>query len=334
MYRTHHGSEPEPIGFLLVPKFSAMAFFSAIEPLRVANRLAGRRLFAWHVLSVDGESVAASSGMRVMADGGLDQARGLPTLIVCASFDPEEAVTRKLLTALRALARQGATLGALDTGAHILARAGLIRDVPVTMHWEAVPGFREQFPEIRVSDELFEVHPGLLTCAGGTASLDMMLDMIGHKHGAELAVAVSEQLIHDRIRSSHDHQRMALPTRLQVTNAKVVAVVAAMEANLEQPLAASALARRAGITTRQMERLFRSLLGTSPALFYRGLRLDRARQLLRQTDLGLMEVALASGFSSASALSRRYSGHFGVAPSADRRDPATTPSARHVGAQP
>jgi AraC family carnitine catabolism transcriptional activator len=322
LYRPFHGAGPEPIGFLLVPKFSAMAFFSAIEPLRVANRLAGCPLFAWRLLSEDGGSVEASSGMRILVDGRLDQAPGLPTLIVCSSFEPERGATRRVLAALRRLARAGVTLGAFDTGAHILALAGLIRDVPVTMHWEAVPGFREQFPEIAVSDELFEVGESLFTCAGGTASLDLMLDMIGRKHGADLAVAVSEQLIHDRIRSSHDHQRMALPKRLNVTNSKVLAIVARMEANLEQPVEPARLAREAGITVRQMERLFRTLLGTSPAAFYRALRLERARHLLRQTDLALIDVALATGFSSASTLSRRYGEHYGVPPGADRHDPA------------
>lgn len=324
MHRRYDGAGPEPIGFLLVPKFSAMAFFSAVEPLRVANRLAGRALFAWRVLSADGAPVEASSGMRLMVDGALAEAGRLPTLIVCAGFEPERAATRPLLGSLRRLSRAGVALGALDTGAFLLARAGLARDVPVTMHWEAVPAFREAFPEIAVSDELFEVAERFFTCAGGTAALDLMLDMIARKHGAALAVAVSEQFIHDRIRRAHDQQRMALGLRLGVTDGRVLAIVARMEAHLEQPLAASALADGAGITVRQMERLFRDHLAASPAAYYRGLRLERARQLLRQTDLGVVEVALAAGFSSASALARRYRARFGRAPSDDRQDPVVS----------
>jgi AraC family carnitine catabolism transcriptional activator len=325
VYRPHRGAEPEAIGFLLLPRYSAMAFFSAIEPLRVANRLAGRPLFTWHVLSADGEAVEASSGMRLVVDGPIEQASGLPTLIVCSSFEPERVATRRVLGALRGLARAGVTLGALDTGATVLALAGLCRDVTVTMHWEAVPAFREQFPDIRVSDELFEVQGSIFTCAGGTAALDLMLDMIGRKHGADLAIAVSEQLIHDRIRSAHDHQRMTLANRLSTTNSKVLAIVGQMEANLEQPVKPPLLAQRAGITARQMERLFRAQLGASPAEFYRGLRLERARQLLRQTDMRLVEVAMATGFSSASSLSRCYARDYGLPPSEDRRDPQLAP---------
>lgn len=321
MYRPYLGPGPEPIGFLLVSKFTAIAFFSAIEPLRIANRLAGKPLFSWRVFSEDGEPVEAANGMRMLVDGKIAQAAGLPTLIVCAGYDLAQAETRRLLASLRSLARAGTVLGALDTGAHVLAKAGLADGVEVTMHWEAVPAFREEFPNVAVSDELYEVHDRIFTCAGGTAALDLMLDMIGTKHGGALAVAVSEQLIHDRIRSSHDHQRMALPSRLGISNAKLLKIVALMEANLEQPIATASLARRAGITVRQLERLFRAELEASPAGFYRGLRLQRARQLLRQSDLSVTEIALATGFSAASSLSRRYREHFGQAPRLDRRDP-------------
>jgi AraC family carnitine catabolism transcriptional activator len=165
MYRPHDGPGPEPIGFLLIPQFSSLAFFSAVEPLRVANRLAGRALFSWRLLSVGGEPVEASNGMRVLVDGSLAEAAALPTLIVCAGFDPAAAETRTLLAALRRLARAGVALGGLDTGPHILAKAGLLDGGKVTLHWEAVPAFREEFPAIEVSDELFEVRPRLFTCS-------------------------------------------------------------------------------------------------------------------------------------------------------------------------
>ena len=320
MFRPYAGDGPEPIGVLLIPKFAAIAFFSAIEPLRVANRLAGRELFAWRSLSEDGGPIEASNGMRFMVDGALAEAARLPTLIVCSSFDPQLHESKTLLAALRRLSRAGIVLGALDTGAHILAKAGLLEDLPVTMHWEAVPGFREEFPDIEVSEELFEVQRRCFTCAGGTAALDMMLDMIGRKHGLALARAVSEQFIHDRIRSSSNHQRIERGARLQITNRKALAIVDLMERHLEQPLDGAQLAAAAGITPRQIERLFRALLRTSPIGFYRKLRLERARSLLRQTDMKVTEIALATGFSSASVLSRRYGEHYGIAPRNDRSD--------------
>ena len=326
MFQARQADEAETIGFLLAPGFSALAFFSAVEPLRVANRLSGRALFAWRVFSEDGEAAQASNGMRLVVDARFGDEQP-PTLIVCSGFEPARSESRRTLALLRQFSRAGVILGALDTGAHILAKAGLLEGVRVSMHWEAAPAFREEFPQIEVTGELFEVEKRIFTCAGGTAALDLMLDMIGRKHGLGLAAAVSEQFIHDRIRSSRDHQRMELSIRLKVTNSKVLSVVALMERNLEQPLASSALARRVGVTPRQLERLFDAALGVSPSRYYRDLRLMRARHLLRQTDMPVIDIAMATGFTSGSTLSRRYREHFGVSPSADRREELSNPMA-------
>jgi AraC family carnitine catabolism transcriptional activator len=321
MFEIFRQDGPEPVGFLLVPKFSSMAFFSAVEPLRVANRLAGRPLFSWRALSIDGEPVEASNGMRLMVDGKLEESGPLPTLILVSGFDPQTYETPLLLRHLRRLSRAGTRLGALDTGAHLLAKAGLLGAGPVTLHWEAVPAFVEEFPDIAVSDELFEIGPRLFTCAGGTAAMDMMLSMIGRKHGEPLAIAVSEQFIHDRIRNSDDHQRMSLPSRVPSTDRKLLAIIRAMEENIEQPLGGEELAARGGITVRQMERLFKRDLGLSPAAHYRALRLDRARALLLQTDMAVIDVAFASGFSAPGVFTRAYARHFGLPPREDRRRP-------------
>jgi AraC family carnitine catabolism transcriptional activator len=321
MFRPFDGPGPEPIGFLLIPHFSLMAFSSAVEPLRVANRLSGRRLFEWRTVSADGGDVAASNGMAIAADLPLAASAALPTLIVCASFEPEAGATGPVKAALRRLARRGTALGALDTGAFILAAAGLLTGTRATMHWEAVPGFAEAFPDIDVSDALFEIAGDRFTCAGGTAALDLMLAMIARKHGQTLAVAVSEQFIHDRIRARDDRQRMSLPRRLGLADSRLVRVIEAMEAHLETPLDNRRLAALCGVSPRQLERLFRRELKQSPSEHYLRLRLERARQLLRQTEMSVMEIAFACGYSSASCLSRSYRGHFRVAPSADRREP-------------
>ena len=181
-----------------------------------------------------------------------------------------------------------------------------------------MPAFREEFPHIRVSDELFEFHDRFFTCAGGTAALDMMLDMISRRHGAGLAAAVSEQFIHDRIRSPSDRQRPTPATRLGTRDSRVLAIVEQMDRHIEHPLELAALARSARITRRQMERLFDVHLAIGPAAYYRGLRLERARTLVRDTDLALIEVAMATGFTSDSSLSRAYRQRFDRSPSTDR----------------
>lgn len=322
MFAPFDGAGPEPIGFLLAPKFSMMAFLSAVEPLRVANRLAARELFAWRAYSFDGAPVDASNGMRLMVEGSIHEIEAIRTLLVCAGFEPERHATRPMLRALGKLARSGVVMGALDTGTVILARANLLGEATVTMHWEAVPAFREAFPHIRVTDALYHVDGGRITCAGGTAAMDLMLDMIATKHGETLAVAVSEQLIHERIRDRADHQRMTAATRRGASNARITRIIGLMERHLDDPLGRNRLAAACGVSTRQLERLFRAHLGATPANYYLELRLTRARQLLRQTDMSVIQVATATGFTSASVLSRAYRHRFGMPPSGDRFEPA------------
>lgn len=310
---------PERIGFLLVPNFSMISFFSAVEPLRVANRLSGRELYRWHVFSADGEPVAASNGMAVVAESAIARVGRLATALVCASFEPERHEDKALLAWLRRLDRQGARLGGLDTGAHVLARAGLLDGHRATLHWENAPAFAERFPAVEVTHEIYVVDRKRMSCSGGTAALDLMLDLIGMAHGEGLAVGVSEQLLHARIRNLEDHQRMALGRRLNVRHPKLLRVVEAMYEHLEEPLGLDELAALGGMSRRQLERLFRGYLGDTPTGYYLKLRLRRARQFLEQTDMSVLDVSLACGFLSAPYFSRAYRAQFGLAPRDDRR---------------
>jgi len=311
---------PEKFGFLLVPEFSMIGFFSAVEPLRVANRLCGWQLFSWHIFSLDGEPVPASNGMTIVADAPISAVERFPTVIVCASFEPERHASKRLLAWLRRLDRQGARLGALDTGTRILAEAGLLDGHRATLHWEAVPAFVEQFPEVAVSQELFEIDRKRITCSGGTAAIDLMLHLIAARHGQGLAVAVSEQLLHARMRNPDDHQRIAVGQRLGLRHPKLIRIVEAMEDNLEEPLGLDGLAAIGGILRRQLERLFRGHLGDTPTGYYLKLRLRRARLFLEQTEMSVLDVSLACGFVSAPYFSRAYRALFGRAPRDDRRN--------------
>ncbi len=321
MDKTGNGSgqgSPVQIGFFLVPKFSMMAFSSAVEPLRVANLISGRELFRWRVFSRDGQPVEASNGMAVLAEGSIADSPRLSTLFVCASHEPLASIDRALGAWFRRLAVAGTTLGALDTGAWLLAQAGLLDGYRATVHWEWRDAFAEDFPEVDCRTSLFETDRGRLTCAGGTAALDMMLHLIGLRFGHSLAVDISEQFIHERIRPAEDAQRMALGSRLGVTDPKLEAVITAMEENLEEPLKSYELAGIAGVSERQLERLFRRALGCTPTRYYLDLRLRRARILLGQTRMPVMEVALACGFATPAHFSRAYKGHFGHAPREER----------------
>lgn len=313
---------PQHIAFLLVPNFSMIAFTSAVEPLRLANRASGKELYRWHLYTADGKPVAASNGILLAPEGSAEQMLNYHTVILCSGIDGHLFEDKNVFAILRRADRQGADIGALCTGSHILARANMLNGYRCTIHWENLASFTENFPEIAATSELFEIDRNRFTCSGGTAALDMMLNMIGQQHGHELAAAVSEQFIHERIRDRHDHQRMALTARLGVRHPKLIQVIQLMEANLEEPLSRGDLAEAAGLSSRQMERLFAKYLHKSPARYYVELRLNRARLLLLQTNMSVIDIALACGFVSASHFSKCYRDFFGKTPRRERAAPA------------
>ncbi|MGF1610241.1 MAG: GlxA family transcriptional regulator [Kiloniellales bacterium] len=309
---------PQRIGFLLIPKFSMIAFTSAVEPLRLANRASGKELYRWQLFSCDGKPVTASNGIVLHPEGGLEQAAACSTIILCSGVDVQRFGDKQLFSWLRRMDRKGADIGALCTASHILARAGLLDGHRCTIHWENLAGFAEDFPEIEVSNELFEIDRSRFTCSGGTAAIDMMLNLISMQHGHELAATVADQFMHERIRDQRDHQRMSLPARLGVRHPKLLSVIDLMEKNLEEPLSRTRLAKNAGLSTRQLERLFRKYLSRSPARYYLELRLNKARLLLLQTNMSVIDVALACGFVSASHFSKCYRDFFGRTPRRER----------------
>lgn len=314
------GSEDDvfKVGFLLVPNFSMLAFASAIEPLRSANRMSEKNIFEWVIATEDGQPVMASNKVEVAANGDLDDLAECRMVFACSGLDVHQHARKEILNALRLVERRGAALGAICTGTWLLAAAGLLQGRRCTIHWENHDGLIEEFPDLEVTNDLFEIDGDRVTCSGGTASLDMMLHLISQAHGSALAKVVSEQFIHDRIREAHDRQRMELRSRLGVSHPKLLAVVAEMEANLEEPLPQTEIARRTALSTRQLERLFRKYLDTTPTRYYLNLRIARARQLLRQTSMSILSVALACGFVSASHFSKCYRETYGRTPRAER----------------
>jgi len=311
----------ETFDFLLLPRFSMIAFASAVEPLRSANRMSGRKLYDWRVHSVDGKGVRASNGLEVMPDAGIAGKDRIATLFVVAGIDGYAHDDKRMLAWLRRLARGGARMGAICTGSHVLARAGLLDGYRATIHWEDLPAFAESNPDITVSHDIFEMDRNRCTCSGGTAALDMMLHLIAGAHGQELANQISEQFIHEPMRGPEQRQRAALQSRVTVSDPRVLAAIAAMELHLEDPLPLPAIARRSGLSIRQLERAFRRHLGRGPLRYYRELRLRHARHLLMQGEHSILGVALASGFTSPSHFARRYRELFSRSPRDERGMP-------------
>jgi AraC family carnitine catabolism transcriptional activator len=316
---------PEHIHFLLLPEFSMLGLLSAIEPLRVANRFGGE-LYRWHLLSADGASVRASNGMALEVEGRFAEVDEAATVLVVAGFNPLDHASPELTSWLRRLDRNGATLGGIDTGCFLLAEAGLLRQERFTLHWEAISAFHERYPQLDVQQELFEIDGKRISSAGGTASIDMQLERIAQQHGNALATQVSEQFVLGRIRAKSDHQRMQIAARYGVHNKKLVQVIGAMESHTEDPLTPDDLADIIGVTRRQLERLFRAQFDDTPSLFYLKIRLERARQLLRQTEMSVLEIGVACGFESATYFARAYRNRYGVTPSHDRQEELGKPA--------
>lgn len=303
-----------------------MSFAAAIEPLRSANRLRDARLFDWRLFSRDGAPVQASNGVQISVHGGIDDAALVDLLLVCAGTRDAGARDATLAKWLRAQARRGVAMGGVSLGAYVLAHAGLLDGRRCALHWESLAAFAEQFPRVRAAPDLFVVDGDRRTCSGGTAALDMMLDLISERDGRTLANDVSEQFIHPRIRRTDDPQRMAVETRVGVANEKLVAAVAMMEAASEEPYRVHAIAAAVGLSPRQLERLFVKYLQARPARYYLKVRLGRARTLLLQTTKPILDVAVTCGFASASHFSRCYRAAYGRRPSDERQSAPVNPA--------
>jgi len=313
-YGVMQGIARQRIGFFLPSTFAMLPFISAVEPLRAANRYSGSHLYSWHLFGESTADAVANNAMSQVVEGPLNSATGLDALVICGPHDPHQYRDDQIFKQLRKIAATGTRMGALDTGTYLLARARLIGDLRCTLHWENLPGFKEEFPQLKVSSELYEIEDDLFTCAGGDAALDMMLTLIELEHGRALAAKVSELFIHSSIRRADEPQRMGITQRTGVFHPGLVDCVELMEANVEQPLTTQELATMIGISKRQLERLFRAHLHTTPTHYYQEIRLRAGLHLLEQTSLTVLEIALASGFASAGHFSKRFRAVYGKSP--------------------
>jgi transcriptional regulator GlxA family with amidase domain len=308
------------VGFLLVPGFSLMTYASLVEPLRAANQLTGNKLYNWWHAAPGDKPAIASNGAAVLPNFTFGSDAGaLDLVIVCAGGNPATFNDRRTFAWLRKLAGQGVAIGGISGGPFILAKAGLLNGRRSTVHWEHWPALQEAFPSVRLTRALFELDGDRITCSGGVAGLDMMVALIARDHGYELGAAVSDWFLHTQVREGGRPQRMDLRFRLGVADDRLLKTLNAMEAHVEAPLSRPRLAKLAGLSLRQFERAFRKQVGRGIHEHYLALRLARARQLLRETSRSILEVALATGFASASQFSRAFGREFGIAPRDARR---------------
>ena len=314
----NHPGKPRRFVFVLMENFTMLCFAAAVESLRIANRTAGKELYSWTIVSEDGEEATCSNGCTFRVDGNLIELDRDDTIMLCGGVDVQKATTKRILNWIRRESRRGVTIAGLCTAGYTLAKAGLLDGKKATIHWENQDSFSEEFEEVELTKSVFVVDGNRITTAGGTASIDLMIKLIADDHGEDLANAVADILIYSSIRTDQDTQRLSIPTRIGVRHPKLSRVIQMMEQNIEDPISPAILAKDVGMSTRQLERLFRRYLSRSPKRYYMELRLQKARNLLMQTDMTVITVALACGFASPSHFSKCYRSHYNTTPYRER----------------
>lgn len=306
------------IGVLPIEGFALMSYASTVEPLRAANLLGGAHYYDVVNIGIDRQPVGSSGAAQVAPSAVMGEELALDYLFVVAGGKPMEFADARVFRWLTRMARSGVRLGGVSGGPVILARAGLMAGRRMTVHWEHAAGLAELHPDLVLERTLYVIDRDRVTCAGGTAPVDMMHALIAGHHGARFAQLVSDWFLHTEIRPPVGPQRGGLATRVGTTNAAVLQAVAAMESHVADPVALGDLAAAAGVSTRQINRLFHAVLGRSTMQVYIELRLEKAMNLIRNSPLSLTEIGLATGFSSSSHFSRLFARHFGDPPSAFR----------------
>lgn len=317
-------TSPEDVTFLLLDDFSHIAFSCAIEPLRIANLLHGSELYRWRLASVSGERAVCSNRTVTLVDQGLDPLPPRSRLFLVSGQNAGERATPEVLAFIRRERTRGNRIGALCSGAYVLAKAGLLDGRRAAVHWAFHDSFEETFPKVILCRNIFVADEAFVTASGGTATTDLILHLIGQSHGEDLAVAVADQLVYNGVRSGNVQQQISVQARYGIRNPHIAEAIRLMKESAPHYLPTSEIARRIGISTRQLERLFQKHLKVSPKKYVIDQKLARARNLLLQTEQSITEIAYACGYDSASHFIRLYQSRFGVTPHNQRLNIAGT----------
>jgi transcriptional regulator GlxA family with amidase domain len=304
--------------FLLIEEFSHLAFSCALEPLRIANLVADSEYYRWQLASTNGRTATCSNRAVTLVDRGLTPTGRDEKLILVSGINVQNHVTPDLLRYLRAERVRGTSIGAICSGAFVLAEAGFLEERKAAVHWEYHDVFAERFPSVRLTKSVFVADEKFVTASGGAAVADLMLHMIARDHGRDLASAVADQMVYNAVREGSATQKVSIRSRYGLRNSRLGEAIRIIEENIEMPLTSPEIADRLGISTRQLERMFERYMNTSPKRYIMDLRLHRARNLIVQSDQAITEIAMACGFTSTSHFSKVYREHFGNTPVSQR----------------
>ena len=298
--------QPLTIALLVLPQASILEVASALDPLRNANRQLGHDAYRWRVVSPDGAPVPLTCGIELPSSGPLSHATGADALIVIAGYRLNDVATRPLIRDRRRAAPRFQLVGGIDAAPWVLARAGLLDGHRATVHWEDLEDLAAAHPDVDVVPDRFVIDRNRATISGAAPAQDFMLHLIRSRHGAALARQVAASFLATH-RPGHEPQT---GTQDPALDPRVAQALARMEARIDAPEAAAQTAKAVGLSPRRLESLFRAALGTTPAAHALDLRLQAARRMLTDTRHPIAEVALRTGFSSPSTLSRAFRARF------------------------
>jgi AraC family carnitine catabolism transcriptional activator len=309
---------PQKIYFLLVPGFSLFGLTSMLAPLRHANRTSNETLYEWYLVSELGGMICSSDEIEIKCNATINEVNKCEMLVICSGTHPQAELTPGLLAFIRRQSHYGADIGCQDTGAFIVAAAGVLDGYRATTHWENYASTVDSFPNVNFAQELLVIDRKRFSCPGALSGLDMMLHLISEQHGSELATSVADELVYTQQRAHAEPQRRSLQIRLDSRNANLIEAIQLMEKNIEEPLLISDLVEHLGISGRELERLFKRHLQQTPKSFYRQLRLEKARWMLQQTLDSVTAISMACGFASLSHFTHSYQKMFSKKPSQER----------------
>ncbi|WP_093232443.1 GlxA family transcriptional regulator [Sinorhizobium sp. NFACC03] len=302
------------VSVVILPESSIMSLASVLDPMRAANRISGRDVFRWRLLSADGKPVMLTCGVPIVVDGTFAQPLAGDALLVIGGFNLERHVGKKFIGILQESSRHFDIVAGIESGCWLLGRTGLLNGRRATAHWEELEDFSQAFPALTVLGDRFVADGKFWTSGGASPTFDMMLHWITQRLGSALALDVASIFVYDQTHNATDVQPFVSLGRIETRDPELAEAIRLMERTLERPLTIAALTKRLSISQRKLELLFARGLSTSPGAYYLRLRLQVAHRLVRDSGSPIREIALRCGFDSLSAFSRAYSREYGMSP--------------------
>jgi transcriptional regulator GlxA family with amidase domain len=310
---------PLRLTFLIFSGSSVMCVASAVDPLRAANRIAGSVLFDWKIVSADGEPPLTTAGLPIAVSGRFDPGAQTDVIVVVGGFGTRLQATPSLVAGLRRAARSARAVCGVEAGTWLLGRAGLLEDRAATTHWEDMEDFAAAFPGCDLRPDRYVIDGPVITAGGASPVFDLMLHLVRSRLGMAVALDVASVFIYDQARAATDAQPLVSLGRLDGYDPRLAQAIRLMETHVDRPLTVAAIARRAGVTARTLEKIFTSAIGETPGGYYLRLRLNAARRLVLDTAEPMADIAARTGFSSAASFSRAFSHAFGMPPTRMRK---------------